>query len=64
MDQVEIGRRASEPVLREYSAMMKQIDRGDPFHPREVQDMIDQLISEGYLSQAETLGQAKINWDQ
>lgn len=64
MDQVEIGRRSWDPVLREYNAMMKQIERGDPFHPREVQDMIDQLISEGYLSQAETLGRAKINWDR
>ena len=64
MDQIEIARRGRDPVLREYNAMMKQIERGDPFHPREVQDMIDELISEGYRTQAEMLARANVNWDQ
>lgn len=64
MDQIEIARRGRDPVLREYNAMMEQIERGDPFHPREVLDMIEELISEGYRTQAETLARANVNWDQ
>ena len=64
MDQAEIGRRSRDPVLREYHVMMQQIERGDPFHPQEVQDMIDELISERYHTQAETLARANVNWDR
>ncbi|WP_097091243.1 hypothetical protein [Novosphingobium sp. Chol11] len=64
MDQIEIARRGRDPVLREYNAMMKQIERGDPMHPREVQDMINDLVSEGYNTQAAALARAEVNWDQ
>ncbi|MCK0531788.1 hypothetical protein [Sphingobium agri] len=64
MDQIEIARRGRDPVLREYNAMMKQIQRGDPMHPREVEDMINDLVAEGYNTQAAALARANVNWDQ
>ena len=64
MQPYEISRRDSAPIMREYNAMMKHIDRGDPFHPQEVQDMIDALVEEGCDFQAQTLARAKINWDR
>lgn len=63
MNQSEILSRDSNPALREYNALGKQIERGDPMHPREVQDVIDQLIEAGYPFQADALARTKINWD-
>lgn len=64
MDQNEIMRRDNDPILREYHAMMKGIDRGDPFHPQEVQNMINALVEEGYHAIAERLASARVNWDR
>ena len=64
MHQTEMMRRDRDPVMREYGAMMKQIERGDPMHPQEVQDMINALVEEGYDHQANMLARAKINWDR
>jgi len=70
----EINRTASRPrpevfvtdnseILREMSALMQQIEKGHPMHPREVQDMVDQLIAEGYPREADRLASMEANWD-
>ncbi|UZW54076.1 hypothetical protein NUH86_11070 [Sphingobium sp. JS3065] len=51
-------------ILREYYAMTLQIERGDPMHPQEVQDMVDALIEASYYFQADKLADMKVNWDR
>ena len=43
--------------------MTERIEKGDPFHPQEVQDMINELVEEGYHNLADRLARMKINWD-
>ena len=64
MDQTEIYRRDNDPAMQEYHALSAQIERGDPMHPREVQDVIDALIEAGYHFQAEMLARMEVNWDR
>ena len=64
MDQTEIYRRDNDPAMQEYHALSAQIERGDPMHPREVQDVIDALIEAGYHFQAEMLAKMEVNWDR
>jgi|GEM_PF-6192766 len=64
MDQIEIMRRSNDPAMQEYVAIVKQIERGDPMHPQEVQDVIDALIEAGYPSQAMMLAGMRVNWDR
>ncbi|EQB03932.1 hypothetical protein [Sphingobium sp. HDIP04] len=64
MNQQEIYALHSHPAMQEYHAIVKQIEAGYPMHPREVQDVVDALLEEGFHFQAERLGRMKINWDR
>lgn len=64
MNPTDIARRDSDPAMREYHALVKRIERGEPMHPQEVQDVIDQLVDEGYPFQADALARMRVNWDR
>lgn len=53
-----------DELTRELSEMITGIERGDPFHPREVQDMVDRLMMEGEFGKAQRLAGMKVNWDR
>ena len=54
----------TDSAIRAFNAMTERIEKGDPFHHREVQDMILELLEEGHHSLADRLSRMKINWDQ
>lgn len=54
----------SHPAMQEYHALSAQIEAGYPMHPREVQDVIDELIEAGYHFQAAMLAKMEVNWDR
>lgn len=56
MDQIEIARRDSDPLSREYNAMMKALEAGVYHHPQEIWDLMEQLRAEGWNAQADRLG--------
>jgi hypothetical protein len=54
----------TDPAVRAFNAMTDRIEKGDPFHPQEVQDMINELQEEGYHNLADRLARMKVNWDR
>ncbi|WP_097091799.1 hypothetical protein [Novosphingobium sp. Chol11] len=63
MSQLDIIQYGRDPVIREYQALLEQIEKGQPIHPQEVQMVIDALVEEGYHQQADHLAGLKANWD-
>ena len=53
-----------DAVIRDYHAIIKQIELGDPMQPQEVQEVINALRAEGYHFEAQRLARMDVNWDR
>ncbi|KKW92703.1 hypothetical protein [Sphingobium chungbukense] len=61
---VDIARYNGHPAMQQYQAIVQQIERGDPMHPQEVQEVVDALLEGGFHHQAQMLAGMKVNWDR
>ncbi|ANI79583.1 MULTISPECIES: hypothetical protein [Sphingobium] len=52
----------TDSAIRAFNVMVEQIEKGQPFHPQEVQDVINELLEEGHHSLADRLSRMKIKW--